>query len=436
MPAARSTSRVLHRLRGSGPPVAAMRYALSRSERMSADELRHLQDRRLRALVRWAGLATPYYREWFRRSGGSPRDIRGVDDLHLLPIIERRHLAEHPDAFLAYPRRAVWPAHSSGTSGRPITTYRTAGSSMFELAALQRQWSWFGIPHGAPSVVLRGSSFAGVEDDVCVLRNPGANQLMVSSFRLTQEYMPVIVKEMTAFEPATVEGWPSSLTLLAGLLRDRGVSFPVRGIITSSEVITPAQAELLRSVFGGPIIDHYGQTERVAMAGSCEAGGYHLFPDYGIAEYLPLEGEGLEVVGTPLHNWGFPIFRYRTGDRVEKGPPGSCACGRHFPQFGLVGGRSEDVARNAAGRPIPLASTVIDDLTGLREVQFVQHRPGTFEIRMVPGPGFERQALEATARANLAAMAGPGQDLTFSVHEALPRSPSGKLRPVVILDPR
>lgn len=84
---------------------------------------------------------------------------------------------------------------------------------------------------------------------------------------------------------------------------------------------------------------------------------------------------------------------------------------------------------------MPLASTVIDDLTGLREVQFVQHRPGVFEVRMVPGVGYDRAAIEATARANLDAMAGPGQDLTFTVCDALPRSPSGKLRSVVVLNP-
>lgn len=434
MPAVRSLSTIQHRIRRSAPPVVAMRHSLARTERAGADELRHIQDRRLRALVRWAGLRSPYYREWFRRSGGDPRDIRGVDDLHLLPIIDRRHLAEHPDAFLAYPRRLVWPSHSSGTSGRPITCYRTAGSSMYELAMLQRQWGWFGIRPGSRSVVLRGSTFAGEDESVIVHHNPGAAQMLVSSFRLTADRVPAILAEMRAFNPAVVEGWPSSLTVLAGLLRDAGHTFTVRGVITSSEVITEAQRGLLREVFGGPIIDHYGQTERVVMAGGCEAGGYHLFPEYGIAERVATDTPGEhEVIGTPLHNWGFPIFRYRTGDRTTAVGEGLCACGRHFPLFGLVGGRVEDVARAADGRPVPLASTIIDDLTGLREVQLVQHRPGVFEVKMVPGAGYERAAVEALARANFDAMAGPGQDITFTECDAIPRSASGKLRPVVVL---
>lgn len=413
-----------------------MRRALARTEGRGADGLRAYQDRRLRMMVRWAARRSPYYRAWFRHSGVDPTHIRCVDDLHLLPVIDRRHLAEHPEAFLAYPRRLVWPAHSSGTSGTPITCYRTPGSSMFELAMLQRQWGWFGIRRGAPSVVLRGSSFAEDDPEVVTRLNAGANQLLVLSFRLTDEHLPAIVRDITAFGPAVVEGWPSSLTLLAALLRDAGRTLPVRGVITSSEVITPAQRDLFAQIYRGPVIDHYGQSERVVMAGGCEAGGYHLFPEYGIAELVPgADGLGDELIGTPLHNWGFPIFRYRTGDRVAPAPAEPCPCGRHFPRFGLIGGRAEAVVRGADGRPVPLASTVVDDLTGLREVQFVQYRPGDFEIRMVPGPGFDRAEVEATARANLRAMAGGESRVRFTEWASIPRPASGKLQVVLVSDP-
>jgi phenylacetate-CoA ligase len=260
----------------------------------------------------------------------------------------------------------------------------------------------------------------------------------VSSFRLSPRFFPAIWKDISAFGPATVEGWPSSLSLLAAMIRDAGLTLPVRGIITSSELVSPAQAALLRSAFVGPIIDHYGQTERVVMAGGCEAGGYHVFPDYGILELLPVPGAPgeHEIVGTPLHNWGFPLLRYRTGDRVGPAPAEPCPCGRAFPAFGLIGGRTEDLVRAADGNPVPLASSVVDDLEGLREVQFVQHRPGVFEVRMVPGPnGYDRAAVEATARENLFLMAGPGNELTFSEWDELPRSGSGKLRVVLVLDP-
>ena len=73
-------------------------------------------------------------------------------------------------------------------------------------------------------------------------------------------------------------------------------------VITCSEVITAEQLRFMRDVFGGPVVDHYAQTERVAMAGNCEAGGYYEFPDSGIIELIPVGGrtDHWEIVGTPL----------------------------------------------------------------------------------------------------------------------------------------
>jgi phenylacetate-CoA ligase len=307
---------------------------------------------------------------------------------------------------------------------------------MWELATLQRQWGWFGIAPGSRSLELRGSTFAGDDPRKVTLLNEGANKLLVSSFRLSPEHLPAIWDAIRSFRPEVVEGWPSSMSLLAGLMRDAGREWPVRGIITSSELVSPAQVSLLRSVFHGPVIDHYGQTERAIMAGGCEAGGYHQFPDYGIMELLPVAGSAdeREIVGTPLHNWGFPLFRYRTGDRVSVADSSPCPCGRHFPRFGLVGGRTEALVRNAAGRPIPLASAIIDDFEHVRETQLVQHRPGVFEIRYVPGPGCDRAEVERVGRHNVEMMAGPGQEVRFSEWERLPRSGSGKLSIVIVLD--
>jgi phenylacetate-coenzyme A ligase PaaK-like adenylate-forming protein len=435
MPPPARLSGAQHRARRLNPMLLATRRALARTERASVEELRRYQERRLRALVAWASARSPFYRRRLREAGVRPKDLRRLEDLTRLPLLERHHLADHPDELLAYPRRTVWPARSSGTSGIPVTAYRTPGSSIFELAALQRQWSWFGVRPGARSAVLRGSQFHVDHPDAVTLPNPGANQLLVSSYRLTPEHLPAIARDLDRFRPEVVEGWPSSLTLLAGLLRDAGRTLPVQGVITSSEVMTPGQVALLDQVFQGPIIDHYGQTERVVMAGGCERGGYHVFPEYGICELVAVPGtpDRFEIVGTALHNWGFPLLRYRTGDQVGPASPEPCPCGRSFPRLGIVDGRVEDMVLSAAGRPVPLPASVVDDLTGLREAQLVQHRPGVFEVRVVPGAGFDPAATERRARTTLERIAGEGQTMTFTVMESIPRPPSGKLRPVLVM---
>lgn len=425
-----------HRIRRGHPVRFLMRRSLDRMAQASAEEITQHQERRLRALVRLAAARSPFYRNWFAEAGVDPRTIRTLDDLSRLPLLERHHLADSSDDFRAYPRQLLWPARSSGTTGSVVTAYRTPGSSIYELAALERQWSWFGLPRGARRAVLRGSDFAASRPGAVTMELPATRQLLISSFHLTSQNLPAILAALRRFRPHAIEAWPSSATLLAALLREAGHRFPVQALITSSEVISEAQHALLRDVFTAPVADHYGQTERVSMAGTCEMGNYHVFSDYGIVELLPVDGstQRWEIVGTPLHNWGFPLFRYRTGDEVTAAPQGPCGCGRAFPLFGAVDGRVEDAFTSSDGRHVPLPHTLVKTLTGLRETQVVQRAPGYFEVRMVPGAGFDRAATEALARRNIERIVGPGQTATFRLMDRIPRSASGKLRPALVLD--
>ena len=410
-----------------------MRRTLDRLERASPDEVVEYQERRLRLLVRWAALRSPFYRRWFADSGIDPRSVRTLADLTCLPLLDRDGLIEDAAHFRAYPARALWPARSSGTTGSVVTVYRTPGASAFELSALERQWGWFGLPRGARRVVMRGAGYADAGASLS-RRIPGANQLVVSSYRLTSGDLDALEAEIRAFEPHAVEGWPSSIALLGNLLKEQGRELPVRAVITSSEVMTEQQLRLMAEVFHGPVVDHYGQTERVTMAGGCEHGGYHLFPDYAITELLPVEGEPgrREIVGTPLHNWGFPLFRYRTGDTVGPAAAEPCPCGRPFPLLGKIDGRAEDSFIAADGRTLPLPSTVLDSLVGLREVQIAQLAQGRFEVRLVPGPDCDLEAVKRAAGASVEHYFGPGQTVTFRELSRIPRSSSGKLRNSVV----
>jgi phenylacetate-CoA ligase len=402
-------------------------------ESASVEDIVRFQERRLRALVRVAASRSAFYREWFVGSGVDPASIRTLADLQRLPLLDRSQLVQGPDRFRVFPRKLMWTAHSSGTSGQVVTAYRTPGSSAYELAALQRQWSWFDVPRRPRSLLLRSNDPDPRRTGVLAREVPGAGQLAVSSFRLSRERLPQLLEQIRAFDPQVVEGWPSSITILASLLRDRGERLPVTAVITSSEVMTAEQLRLMRDVFVGPVVDHYGQTERVAMAGNCEADGYHEFPDYGIVELVPVEGrtDRWEIVGTPLHNWGFPLFRYRTGDEVGPSPLGPCPCGRAFRLLGRIDGRVEDAFTAANGQPLPLPSLVVDDLVGLREVQVAQLAPGRFEFRLVPTTGSDISAAQEQARHNVEKYFGPDQTVTFRIMDHIPRERSGKLKAAI-----
>src|SRR5436305_1347243 len=96
----------------------------------SRDALRAVQDEKLRVAVRYAYGCVPFYRRKLDRLGISPSDVRGVEDLHLLPVTTRQEmaedLAEHPPwGTYTATDDTTWLARgwqvfaSSGTTGAP-----------------------------------------------------------------------------------------------------------------------------------------------------------------------------------------------------------------------------------------------------------------------------------------------------------------------------
>jgi phenylacetate-coenzyme A ligase PaaK-like adenylate-forming protein len=414
----------------TNPFLRRYRNQLAENESRDEGELLSDAERRLRGLIKITAARSAHYREVFASAGIDPRSIRSVGDLESLPMLRRADLVEQPERFLTIPRAFVRAARTSGTTGEPATCFRTAGSIIFELASLERQLRWFGLRPPLRSVAVR-DEFADPEGKQ-LTRILGPGMIQVSPRALNPRTLPALMRRIERFKPEMVEGWPSRLAEFAQSLLDAGRTLPVAAVRTSSEPIFPAQRALFEASFGGALIDFYGQTERVAMGGTCEHGSFHLFTDYGIVELMRTsEGsDRFEVVATPLHNWGFPLLRYGTGDFV--GTAEACRCGRPFPVVTGIEGRLETLVQAADGRSVPLASAVLDDLVGVLEARLVQHRPGVFEIQVVPGRAFVREALESQIKANISRIIGPGQTAKLTILPAAERG-NGRKRSAVVV---
>ena len=152
-----------------------------------------------------------------------------------------------------------------------------------------------------------------------VMRNE--RQLWFSSFHLSEANLSAYVREMRRRRLAFLEGYPSTLYILASYLRRRGERLPLRAVFSSSETLHAVQREALTAAFECPIFDFYGLAERVVFAGECEAHeGKHLFDEYGITEVVDDAGAPVPpgqrgwLTGTTLWNRGMPLLRYRTSD--------------------------------------------------------------------------------------------------------------------------
>ena len=70
------------------------RAELRESEYWPADRLREFADARLRRLITYAAAHVPYYRELFAQERLNPREIQGVRDLSMIPLLTKEILSE------------------------------------------------------------------------------------------------------------------------------------------------------------------------------------------------------------------------------------------------------------------------------------------------------------------------------------------------------
>ena len=67
--------------------------------------------------------------------------------------------------------------------------------------------------------------------------NRRQNQLLLSSFHLSRANLPAYFEALTEFKPSVLDGYPSTLYILAKYLLSRGEKFQLRAAITSSETL-------------------------------------------------------------------------------------------------------------------------------------------------------------------------------------------------------
>src|SRR3990167_5347305 len=98
-----------------------MTAALFPEVKISLDELRALQVRRLRESLRLAYDGQSPYRAKCEAAGVHPDDLRSLDDLARFPFASKDDLRDaSPFGLLAIPREQCVRLHaSSGTTGRP-----------------------------------------------------------------------------------------------------------------------------------------------------------------------------------------------------------------------------------------------------------------------------------------------------------------------------
>jgi phenylacetate-CoA ligase len=433
----------LHRKR-FGPAFHSLLKEWEESQWWEADRLRLLQDERVRSIVQFASGKIPFYAQLWADHGVTTNQVQGVADLTLLPTITKTDIrAAGTDMLSASPEQLAH-GHTSGTTGSPLSLWYDQAMVVASNVADWRQKRWGGLELGDWCAMFLGRVVVPVEQARPPFwrANHVQKQLWCSSFHLSQENLPRYIEEIQRRGIQFLEGYPSTMYIVASHLLRRGITLQLRGVFTSSETLHAVQREAFEAAFKCPVFDFYGHAERVIFAGECDQhGGKHLFDEYGVTEILDDEGRPVHdgqpgmLTGTTLWNRGMPLIRYRTGD-VSVKSRSICRCGRGLSRLANIATKAEDIVVTPDGRFVSpsVLTHPFKPFDQLLKSQIIQDAPDHVLVKLVPSKGFtaaDRAQLEAGLQLRL----GDAMRIETQIVDEIPTEKSGKFRWVICLVP-
>ncbi|MEO5821011.1 MAG: hypothetical protein ABIT71_10920 [Vicinamibacteraceae bacterium] len=421
------------------------RDLLAKTERYGRSDLEAYQDERLRDIVRHAYDTVPFYRRRFDEHKVTPADIRGHADLPKLPLLTRDDIRTHYDALrsTALPPRDMRSGHTSGTTGTPLTVGYDHDTVWMTYAVFDRHYRWAGANMGRGGdrvAVARGNVIVPLDQRRPPFwrKNLVHNHLLLSSFHLSPSNLPAYFEALRAFRPVVMDGYPSTLYVLAKYLRSRGEFFPVRAAVTSSETLYDFQREAIEERFQCRVFDYYALAERVIFSGECEGHrGRHISMEYGVAEVTAADGQPVpsgsvgKLVGTSLHNRAMPLIRYVTNDMTAL-LDGTCACGRSLDVMADVTTKAEDMLTLKDGRIISpsVLTHPFKPLESIEGSQIIQTELDRILVRIVPGPGYDTSLTQHLVT-ELQARLGADVRIDVEMVDRLEPSANGKFKWVI-----
>jgi phenylacetate-CoA ligase len=424
------------------PPVRRhFRQLQIESERWSAEEVARFQWTQLSRVLRYAYDRVPYYRSIFDDLGTAPDEIRSPEDLARFPLLSKQDLQEHGPRLLA---EGIAPEDrryftSSGSTGVPVGFYddtrRSPAIERTFIAALRKR---VGYSETDRTARLRGTVIAA---DGLWQAAPRENALLLSSYRLTEADIPALLAKLRGFKPKFIAGYPSAVGLLADYMLEHDAAGPrgLTAVLCASENLYEWQRTRIENAFGCRVFSHYGQSERVCLAGECEhSTALHVVPHYGFTELIDASGRVIseprvsgEIVGTGFWTNAMPLIRYRTGD-VAAFADGSCPhCRRPHLRFERMEGRLHEFIISKTGRPISMTASVAalhaPIFENVRQFRFFQDTPGKVELLIMRKRGYSAGTDDVRIRQELSERLGPDMELTeIKVVDQILPGPRGK----------
>ncbi len=323
-------------MRARNPSLKRHLEALLESDHWSYQQLESLQLKRLQELLVFAESHSPFYTALFNKCNFNPRKVQSIKDLKQLPSIEKSTLILHKEDIQSRANfKRLRLSETSGTTGQPLTIYRSEEWDSGTRAAMFRGYQWYKVNPWDRNGYLWGYNIDPKEARKIRFLDSLQNRFRLFSY--SEEEIENFCKKLK--KATFLSGYSSMIYEVAKIINSLGLSrqFPrLKMIKGTSEKIFHAYQEEVQKAFGLKMISEYGSMESGIIAYECpEGGNMHI-----VMENVVVEVEKEEIIVTNLWSHSFPIIRYKLGDAVVLAPETyQCKCKRQHPVILDIQGR-------------------------------------------------------------------------------------------------
>ena len=240
-------------------------------DRLSKEELRLYQERKLGNILHFAVAQVPAY----RYLQPVVERFRPFEALQEFPLLDKATVQANQQDYLPNNFKNIphYETTTGGTSGNQLKIYLDDDAQSVEIGFMHRQWRRFGYSPYDRKATFRGVSFPNLRSGVFWQHNPIYNELQFSPFHMNEANLKAYVAKIINFAPSYFHGYPSAIDTLAEYvlrwkLKDE---IPhIKAVLLGSEGASPGQRNRIEQAFNTRVYSWYGHSERIVLAGECE----------------------------------------------------------------------------------------------------------------------------------------------------------------------
>lgn len=413
---------------------------LGDSQFWTFSELCEFQNERLRIIISNAYYNTEFYNELMKKSKLRPDDIKTIDDLHKLPILNKQTIRDGiRNGKLvnnSINARKTERSSSSGSTGEPLQfTIDKEAVSMYKASAL-RSWHWMGYSLGKK--ILR-INYLHRTKLLKRLQDRATNNVYALFHRLDEDELQFITNLIQQEKPYVLRCYPEPLVVIAKYIKKNKIH--VNGLVdiisTTGSNLLPESRQLIEETFNCKVYDAYSCEGGAVVAECSYSNTYHSAMEYAVSEILDSSGSPSTIgrlITTDLWNLSCPFIRYDTQDVVEL-DANKCPCNRGLLQIKRIFGRETD-AVITPNRGFLWATTfagIFQDFSEIDQFQVIQDTPSSIQLKLKVNSLYKRQT-EQTVIETIRELTGNDMIISIKIVKEIPLTPNGKRRFIIRAD--